>query len=285
MIPADRYRQLSARAETDGRTLVMGILNVTPDSFSDGGRFASLDHALEHARAMVGEGADLLDVGGESSRPGAAEVSEAEELDRVVPVVQAIAARMDTPISVDTRRASVARAAVAAGAALVNDISALTHDPAMAATVAELGVPVCLMHMKGTPADMQVAPAYDDVVGEVRSYLAGRADHAREVGVARSDIILDPGFGFGKSVAHNLLLVRDLARICALGYPVLLGVSRKSALGVILGGAPVDQRQDATTALTAIGIANGAAIVRVHDVAQIVRVARAADAVRRGDAG
>lgn len=282
--PADRYRRLSAQAAADGRTLVMGILNITPDSFSDGGQFSDADRAVAHARAMVAEGADIIDIGGESTRPGAAEVSEAEEMDRVVPVVGALASVLDVPISVDTRRASVARAAVGVGAAIVNDISAFTHDGAMAATVAELAVPACLMHMKGTPADMQSAPSYEDVVEEVREYLRDRAVAATDAGVAASDIIVDPGFGFGKTVTHNLLLVRDLARICSLGYRVLLGVSRKSTLGVVLGGAPVGQRHDATAALTAIGIANGAAIVRVHDVAALARVARAADAVRRGAA-
>ncbi len=264
------------------RTLVMGILNVTPDSFSDGGRYLSLDDAIRRGEAMARDGADLIDIGGESTRPGATPVCEDEELARVVPVVAALAERFDVPISVDTMKARVAREAVRAGASLVNDVSGMTVDAAMPGTVAELGVAVCLMHMKGEPRTMQERPEYGDVVLEVRDWLRERAEAAIRAGVDARRIIVDPGFGFGKTPEHNLALVRHLGAFADLGYPVLLGVSRKSTIGAVLGGLPVEERLEGTAAAVAIGIANGAAIVRVHDVREMVRVVRVADAIVRG---
>jgi dihydropteroate synthase len=266
------------------RTLVMGILNVTPDSFSDGGRYLCAEAAIARGEAMAAEGADLIDVGGESTRPGASPISAQEELDRVLPVISGLAARVAIPISIDTTKAEVATAAVGAGAAMVNDVSAMTFDAGMADAVARLGVPVCLMHMRGEPRTMQIAPTYGDVVSEVRDWLAARVEAAVAAGVRPERIVVDPGFGFGKTVEHNLTLVRRLREIASLGYPVLLGVSRKSTIGAALGGAPPDERLEGTAAAVAIGIANGAAIVRVHDVREMVRVVRVADAIVRGPA-
>jgi dihydropteroate synthase len=266
------------------RTLVMGILNVTPDSFSDGGRYLCAEAAIARGEAMAAEGADLIDVGGESTRPGASPISAQEELDRVLPVISGLAARVAIPISIDTTKAEVATAAVGAGAAMVNDVSAMTFDAGMADAVARLGVPVCLMHMRGEPRTMQIAPTYGDVVSEVRDWLAARVEAAVAAGVRPERIVVDPGFGFGKTVEHNLTLVRRLREIASLGYPVLLGVSRKSTIGAVLGGAPPDERLEGTAAAVAIGIANGAAIVRVHDVREMVRVVRVADAIVRGPA-
>jgi dihydropteroate synthase len=266
------------------RTLVMGILNVTPDSFSDGGRYLCAEAAIARGEAMAAEGADLIDIGGESTRPGASPISAQEELDRVLPVISGLAARVAIPISIDTTKAEVATAAVGAGAAMVNDVSAMTFDAGMADAVARLGVPVCLMHMRGEPRTMQIAPTYGDVVSEVRDWLAARVEAAVAAGVRPERIVVDPGFGFGKTVEHNLTLVRRLREIASLGYPVLLGVSRKSTIGAVLGGAPPDERLEGTAAAVAIGIANGAAIVRVHDVREMVRVVRVADAIVRGPA-
>lgn len=244
---------------------VMGILNVTPDSFSDGGRFHAPAAALARAREMAAEGADFIDVGGESTRPGAAEVTEAEELDRVLPVVEAIAGELDVAISVDTSRPAVMHAAVAAGAGLINDVRALTLPGALEAAAA-LGVPVCLMHMQGQPRSMQEDPRYADVVTEVRDWLLARARAAEAAGIPRERQLLDPGFGFGKTLAHNLQLLRGLDTLAATGYPLLAGLSRKSMIGKVLGDAPVDRRLYGSVSGAVIAALKGARILRVHDV-------------------
>lgn len=264
------------------RTLVMGILNVTPDSFSDGGRFLSPDAALRQAEQMIAEGADMLDIGGESTRPGAEPLALEDELARVVPVLSAIAARFPTPLSIDTYKAAVARPAVEAGAGMINDISGMTFDPEMLPTAAALRVPVCLMHIKGTPRNMQQNPVYTDVVMEVRDWLLERAKAAEAAGIHKEDIVIDPGFGFGKTVAHNLELLRRLSELTNLDYPLLSGTSRKSTIGKVLGGLPPDDRMEGTAATVALSIAYGASLVRVHDVKAMVRVARMTDAVVKG---
>ncbi len=242
----------------------MGILNVTPDSFSDGGDFLVPERAVRHAREMVGEGAAIIDVGGESTRPGAAPVSVAEELRRVIPVIEVLTAELEVPVSIDTRKPAVMRAAVEAGAGLINDVYAL-RAPGALETAAELGVPVCLMHMQGDPQTMQERPEYGDVVAEVTAFLEARAVACRDAGMARERILLDPGFGFGKTTEHNLLLLQQLDRLVAAGYPVLVGLSRKSLIGNVLD-LPVDNRVYPGVALAALAAWQGAALVRSHDV-------------------
>jgi dihydropteroate synthase len=286
--PARRtLRALLETARRAERTLVMGILNVTPDSFSDGGRYFTPEAAVAHAEQMVADGADLLDIGGESTRPATvatqAPLDPEEEQRRILPVIAAVSARLPaTPISVDTYKAAVARSAVEAGAAMVNDISALRADPAMAETVAELGVPVCLMHLLGLPMAIPAEPQYADVVAEVADHLRERAAAAQAAGIAAEHIILDPGIGFGKTAAQNLELLRHLEVLTASGYPLLVGTSRKSFIGKTLGGLPPEDRLEGTAATVALAIAKGAAIVRVHDVRPMVRVARMTDAIVRG---
>ncbi len=259
------------------RPRIMGVLNVTPDSFSDGGHFLDLERARAHARQMVAEGADVIDVGGESSRPGANPVPLEQELDRVIPVVEALAGEVDCPISVDTYKPQVAQAAVAAGAGLLNDIRAL-QEPGALEAAASLGVPVCLMHMQGRPQTMQAAPEYRDVVAEVADFLAARVAAAEAAGVPRASLLLDPGFGFGKTLAHNYQLLRGLDRIAALGLPVLVGMSRKSMIGQLLE-RPLEERLAGSLGAAAVAVFQGAHIVRTHDVAataDAVRVAAAA---------
>ncbi|MFP4559736.1 MAG: dihydropteroate synthase [Thiohalorhabdus sp.] len=263
-----------------GRPRIMGIVNVTPDSFSDGGRYADRESAADHARALVEAGADILDVGGESTRPGAQEVPVAEELGRVIPVVEEVA-KLGVPVSVDTRKAPVMREAVAAGAHLINDVSALEHDPDALPTVAELGVPVCLMHMQGTPETMQDDPRYDDVVGEVRAYLARRAEDCRRAGVHPDNILVDPGIGFGKTVDHNLALMHSLSMFAELGHPLLVGTSRKSLAGKLFNRA-VHQRQYFDAALVAWSVSHGADIVRVHEVGAMYDVVRMTEVLMQG---
>jgi dihydropteroate synthase len=268
-------------------TLIMGILNVTPDSFSDGGQFADVKNAVAHARQMIADGAVILDVGGESTRPATfgdnQPLSVDEEKSRVLPVIAALRAEFSfVPISIDTYKAEVARAAVEAGATMINDISALRADPHMARTVAECGVPVCLMHLLGLPRAIPAEPHYDDVVLEVKEHLREQASFAIAQGIAPGNIILDPGFGFGKTVAHNLELLRRLKEFTELGFPILSGTSRKSTIGKVLGDLPPDDRLEGTAATVALSIAFGAAIVRVHDVKAMARVARMTDAVVRG---
>lgn len=263
--------------DLSAKTHVMGILNVTPDSFSDGGEYLDPESAVARGMAMVAEGVDFIDVGGESSRPGSEPVTVEEELRRVIPVVERLAAEVDVPISIDTWKSEVARHALGAGASMVNDISAMTMDPDMTAVVAESADGVVLMHMKGTPRSMQEHPEYDDVVMEVRSFLAERARAAEKAGIGQ--IMIDPGIGFGKTVDHNVTLMARLRDLCDLGFPVLVGPSRKSFIGSILG-LPPDQRFEGTAAAVAACILNGASLVRVHDVRAMVRVARITDAIR-----
>jgi len=246
------------------RTAIMGILNVTPDSFSDGGIFLARDAAVTHALLMVEEGADIIDVGGESTRPGAQAVSVQEELDRVIPVIEAIASAVPVPISIDTSKPEVMRAAVAAGAGLINDVRALRATDALN-TAAALGVPVCLMHMQGEPRSMQHHPVYTDVVVEVRDFLQERIEACIAAGIPRQRMLVDPGFGFGKTVEHNLDLLRRLGELRALGMPILAGLSRKSMIGALFG-LPVEQRLHASVALALIAVQNGATMLRVHDV-------------------
>jgi len=245
--------------------LVMGVLNVTPDSFSDGGRFADPGRAVTHGLALAAEGADVIDVGGESTRPGAGPVDEAEERRRVLPVVEALAPHVR--VSIDTTKASVAAAALAAGATLVNDVSASLYEVAASA-----GAGWVAMHRRGDPRTMQVAPAYDDVVSEVRDFLEARAGAARAAGVA--EVWIDPGIGFGKLAEHNLRLLRGLPTLVATGFPVLVGTSRKSFLGALAGGAPPDDRLAGSLATAVFALVSGAAMVRVHDVAATVQAAR-----------
>jgi dihydropteroate synthase len=260
---------------------LMGVLNVTPDSFSDGGRFLAADDALAQGLAMVREGAGIVDIGGESTRPGSDAVSVPEELRRVVPVVEALAGRVGVPISVDTMKAEVARRALAAGASLINDVSALRYDDDMVDVVAESGKPVCLMHMKGEPKTMQDDPRYDDVVEEVLRFLEERMTFALARGLREDQLMVDPGIGFGKSVEHNLALLRHVDRFTALGRPVVLGTSRKRFLGAILGATPAD-RTTGTVATTVIGLLAGAHVFRVHDVRPNFEALRVTLAVLEG---
>jgi dihydropteroate synthase len=266
------------RWEASGRTIlagddpvpkVMGIVNVTPDSFSDGGRLAGPREAAEHALRLVEEGADLLDIGGESSRPGSEPVPAEEELRRVLPVVEALAAEARVPLSIDTTKAEVARRAIGAGAAIVNDITAMAGDPEMVRVVAESGAGVVLMHMRGVPRTMQDDPRYDDVVREVYDFLARRLDWAEARGVPRERMAVDPGIGFGKTVAHNLEILRNLPRFATLGSVVLIGTSRKKFLGTITGRA-VAERATASAVSSLAACAVGARVARVHDVAATV---------------
>jgi len=264
-----------------GRACVMGILNVTPDSFSDGGRLATVDDALRAAEALRDAGADVLDVGGESTRPGAAAVDEAEERRRVVPVVRRLVAEVGLPVSVDTRRASVAADALAAGAEIVNDVSALKFDPAMAGLASAAGAGVVLMHMRGTPETMDAAATYADVAPEVAAELALRRDAALAAGIAREAIVLDPGLGFAKTVEQSFALVNRLESLVALGQPVLVGPSRKRFLGAATGRA-VHERDAATAALCVAARFRGARIFRVHDVRLVREALTVADAVLAG---
>lgn len=258
-------------------TVVMGILNVTPDSFSDGGLFSDRVKAVERALEMCEEGADWIDVGGESTRPGAAPVDAKEELKRVIPVVEALCSRGLT-VSIDTTKAEVARQALAAGAAIVNDVSALSSDPAMAGVCAALGAGVVLMHMRGTPRTMQLDTVYGDVVGEVYGYLWSRVEWAVRNGIGRDRLMIDPGLGFGKSVEGNLRLVRDLREFKSIGLPLLVGPSRKSFIGAATG-AGVEGRLSGTLAVSVVSVMNGANILRVHDVKEARQAAMVADAV------
>jgi len=245
---------------------IMGVLNITPDSFSDGGAWLTVEKAVAHARQMADAGADIIDVGGESTRPGSAPVSAGEEMQRVLPVIEALRASIDVPVSIDTQKPAVMRAAVAAGAGMINDVNALQADGAVD-TVAALAVSVCLMHMQGVPETMQQEPDYRDVVTEVVSFLGERAAACEAAGIARGQIVLDPGFGFGKTVGHNLSLLRRLDALVALGYPVLVGLSRKSLIGKVLD-LPVDKRLSPSIALAVLAVWQGASIVRCHDVRQ-----------------
>ena len=259
------------------RPRVMGILNVTPDSFSDGGEFGSLDAALRRARQMVAEGVDIIDVGGESTRPGAAAVAEQEELDRVIPVIESLSDQIPVPISIDTSKPGVMSEAVAAGAGLINDVKALRAPGALKAA-AQAAVPVCLMHMQGEPRSMQKAPFYSDVIGEVSDFLRGRIRACEDAGIAADRLLVDPGFGFGKSLEHNIALLRNLRAISALGVPVLVGVSRKSMLGALLN-APVHRRLYGGLAAAVLAVGQGAMLIRTHDIKPTVDALKVAGAI------
>lgn len=256
---------------------VMGVLNVTPDSFSDGGLFVGRDAALRQAEAMARDGVAIIDIGGESTRPGAADVPEQEELDRVLPVVEAVVSAVDVPVSIDTSKPAVMRAAVAAGAGMINDIRALRAEGALEAAV-DLQRPVCLMHMQGQPRTMQHQPAYDDVVAEVAGFLAERVRACVAAGLDEESIVVDPGFGFGKSPRHNVELLSNLRQLRTLGRPILVGLSRKSTLGE-LTGRDVGERMPASIAAAVIAVLEGAEIVRVHDVRETVDALRVTTAV------
>jgi dihydropteroate synthase len=260
----------------DRRTYIMGVINCTPDSFYAASRRREVADAVAAGVRMVDEGADLLDVGGESTRPGSDPVSAEEEKERVLPVIEALRSQVNVPISIDTYKAEVAREALEAGAHMVNDISGLRFDPEMADVVREFEVPVVVMHMKGRPKDMQVNPDYDDLMGELYDYFVQRVDFCEAKGIPRERVVIDPGIGFGKRYEHNYEIIRRLRELADLGQPVLLGPSRKSFIGAALG-LPPEERLEGTAAAVALGIQNGAHIVRVHDVAEMVRVARVAD--------
>ena len=258
---------------------IMGVLNRTPDSFFDGGRFTGLDAALSQAERIVKEGADILDVGGESTRPGAADVSLQEELDRVLPLIEGIRTRFSTPLSIDTSKPEVMQAAVKAGAAMINDVYALRRPGALEAAAAT-GAALCLMHMQGEPRTMQKDPHYADVTTEVKEFLEDRVQAVLAIGVPKTRLVLDPGFGFGKNLEHNLTLLRRLPEFASLGYPLLVGLSRKSMIGTLLGGKPVEDRVQGSVAAAVIAVQNGASIVRVHDVAPTVEALKIAMAAR-----
>ena len=266
-------------AAAAGRILVMGIVNVTPDSFSDGGRFDNVDNALAHAQRLACEGADILDIGGESTRPGAEPVDAEAEIERVVPVIQAIRAELDVPLSIDTMKAEVMHAAVAAGASMINDVNAL-RDPDALATAAELGVPVCIMHMQGEPRTMQRNPKYSEVVDDLLVFFRERVAACLEAGIAERNLVLDPGFGFGKSLEHNLKLLDRFGRFREFGLPLLAGLSRKSMLGKITGREDADQRVAASVAGAVLAAERGADILRVHDVAETADAVKVIHALR-----
>jgi dihydropteroate synthase len=261
-----------------GRTLVMGIVNVTPDSFSDGGEFVSFEAARLRALEMAAAGADIIDIGGESTRPGAEAVSLSEEERRTIPLIEAIAAEVRIPISIDTYKSEIAARAMDAGACMVNDVSALRLDERMAPLVAERGVPVILMHMQGMPRNMQENPSYDDVVADISRFLLERARHAIAAGIAPEQVLIDPGIGFGKTVEHNLEIIRRLSEFASLGYPLVLGTSRKRFIGSVTGRV-VTERIMGTAASVAFSIARGVDVVRVHDVEEMLEVVKMADAI------
>ena len=259
----------------------MGVVNITADSFYDGGRYLVPERAIAHAMELVAQGADLIDIGGESTRPGSHPVSEQDELDRVIPVVRELARLTSIPISVDTTKSGVAQCALDHGASIINDVSALQQDPAMASVIARSGAAVVLMHMQGTPQTMQLAPHYSDVLAEVMQFFKDRMQAALSIGIARTNIILDPGFGFGKLVFHNLELLRGLSSLLALDRPLLIGLSRKAFIGKIVGKS-VEHREWGTAAAVALAVDRGARIIRVHDVAMMMDVVKMAAASSHG---
>lgn len=282
-------RWLNRELALGRRTCIMGILNVTPDSFSDGGRFLSHDAALSQAKRMIEDGADILDIGGESSRPFSEPISAEAEARRVVPVIEHLAGKIDVPISIDTTKAVVARRAMDAGAAIINDISALRFDPEMGAVAAETGALVILMHMLGEPKTMQVDPRYDDLIGDIKGFLENAVKRAEAAGIPRSNIIIDPGIGFGKNVSHNLALIKHIHQFSGLGRPVLIGPSRKAFIRKLLAGdndaahemaADHESVETGTQAALSAAILSGAHIIRVHDVARARATATIIDAIR-----
>ncbi len=274
MIIHFKYRNF----DLSSRTHIMGILNVTPDSFSDGGRFFKFDDAVKRGMKMAEEGADIIDIGGESTRPGSDPVSLEEELSRVLPVIESLVKQIDIPISIDTYKANVARQALDAGAQMINDISALRYDPEMKEIAARYNVPLVLMHIQGTPKNMQQNPTYEDVIGEITDYLKESIQIAVEAGVEREKIIIDPGIGFGKRLEDNLNILKNLKKFSILKCPVLIGCSRKFFIGKILN-LPAEERLEGSLAALAVAVMNGASLVRVHDVKESKRVAELVDAI------
>ena len=262
------------------RPLIMGVVNVTAESFYDGSRYLKPDRAIAHAMELIAQGADLIDIGGESTRPGSQFISEQDELDRVLPVVEELASRISIPISVDTTKSQVAQCALDHGASIINDVSAMTQDPTMASVIARSGAAVVLMHMQGTPQTMQLAPSYADVVSEVMQFLDARIQDAIRAGIARTNIVLDPGFGFGKLVFHNLELLGGLSSLLTLNRPLLVGLSRKAFIGKIIDKS-VEHREWGTAAAVALAVDRGARIIRVHDVAMMMDVVKMAAAASR----
>lgn len=269
--------------DLDERTHVMGVLNVTPDSFSDGGRYFGPDRAIEHGLQMARDGADIVDVGGESTRPYAKRLTCSEEMDRVIPVIEALKRELSIPISIDTYKSEVAQGCLNAGASIINDISALRFDPHMASVAAQGDVPLILMHMKGTPENMQENPLYHDLISEISEFLKDAIDRCVAAGVREDLILVDPGIGFGKTFDHNLAVIKELSRFKSLGRPILLGTSNKAFIGHILGKG-VSERETGSMATVAAGVMNGAHIVRVHNVKKTVETVRVIDAIRRGEA-
>ena len=263
------------------KTHIMGILNITPDSFSDGGIHFDASHAVDHALRMIDDGADLIDIGGESTRPGSEPVSLDEELRRTLPVIEALAGKISAPISIDTYKSPVAIRALEAGASMVNDISGMRFDPEMPKVISRFRVPVVIMHIKGTPKNMQVNPTYEALIPEIMDYFRSSIRFAVKAGIPEDMIILDPGIGFGKTFEHNLEIMNNLDTFSALEKPLLIGPSRKAFLGKILGGLPPQERLEGTAASVAISIIKGAHIVRVHDVKEMARVAKVADAIKQ----
>lgn len=272
------------RLDLSRKTHVMGVLNVTPDSFSDGGHYFEVGRAVEHALAMDRDGADIIDIGGESTRPYSEKITIAEEIDRVIPVIEAIQGEVSAPISIDTCKSRVAEEALKAGASIINDISALRFDPEMPTIAARAGVPVILMHMKGTPGDMQNNPVYDDLINEILDFLRDAIDRSLAAGISRELTVVDPGIGFGKTFDHNLKIIRDLSRFKSLERPVLLGPSNKAFIGHILDREP-HERDTGSMAAVAAGVMNGAHIIRVHNVKKGVETVKIIDAVKRGSTG
>ena len=266
--------------ELSKRTLVMGVLNVTPDSFSDGGLYFESDKALRHARAMLKAGADIIDIGGESTRPLAEEVSLEEELRRVIPVIRKLAGEIDAPISIDTTKPDVARAALEAGAFMVNDISGLKADSRIAEVISHYNVPCVIMHMKGNPRTMQINPTYNSLIEEIISSLKNSIEIAKRFGIDKDKIIVDPGIGFGKTTEHNLEILKRLDEFKTLGYPLMIGTSRKSLISNVLG-VPADERLMGTAATITTAILKGANIIRVHDVKEMLQVARMTEAIMK----
>lgn len=268
------------KLDLSARTHIMGVLNVTPDSFSDGGKFFKSDDAVRQGMKMIEEGADMIDVGGESTRPGSNPLPTEEELSRVIPVIEALSKKTDVPVSIDTYKAEVARRGLDAGAQMINDISALRFDPKMKEVASEYKVPIVLMHIKGTPKEMQKDPSYEDAIAEIKEYLRQSIKIAQDAGIAREKIIIDPGIGFGKRLRDNLNILKNLKEFSILGCPILIGCSRKSFIGRVLD-LPVEERSEGSLAALAVAVMNGANIVRVHDVKESKRAVSLIDAVIR----
>ncbi len=267
------------------KTYIMGVLNVTPDSFSDGGLYFDKEIAVEHALKLIEDGADIIDIGGESSRPGSLPVSSEEEIRRTIPVIGRLAKITKTPISIDTYKAEVARQALDSGASIINDISGLRFDAEMAAVVAQNNVPLILMHIKGSPNNMQLNPSYEALIPEIIDYLRESIQLSRQAGILEQNIIIDPGIGFGKTVEHNLEIIANLKEFYLLGKPIAIGVSRKAFIGKILGDVPPSQRAEGTAAAVAVSVLNGANIIRVHDVAEMSKVVKVVDAIKKYSSG